>query len=117
MACHVFSDLSEHNLQYLRYALSLGADPALAMPPHRAGPDAYVCALLLDRFIGNGLTLEQMADISDKPCLLPFVTFGKHVGARWSEIPRSYMEWCEKNITDDEDIQHTVKHWLWGKKA
>jgi len=31
----------------LRYWRNLVLDPALAMPPHRAGPDAYVTACLL----------------------------------------------------------------------
>ena len=117
VACCLYPDLKEHNLQFLRYALKLDCDPELAMPPHRAAPDAYVCARLLQHFVHKGLTFANMAQLSAKPCLLPFITFGNHIGERWYDVPRSYLEWVEKNIKDDEDIQFTVKRWLYERRT
>lgn len=116
VACQHYPDLKQHDLQFLRYALDLDCDPVLAMPPHRAAPDAYVCAALLMHFLQSGLTLDQMADISAKPCRLPWVTFGKHAGQRWAEVPTGYLEWCDKHITDDEDVAYTVREEIWARR-
>jgi exodeoxyribonuclease X len=42
-ALRQWPDLESHSLQAIRYELALPADPALAIPPHRALPDAYLC--------------------------------------------------------------------------
>lgn len=116
VACAKAPDLPEHGLQFLRYELNL--DVALPagesdqlMPPHRAGPDALACALLVAHFLQSGITVSEMVEISSRPCLLPRVTFGKHIGQKWHEIPSSYLDWVIKNITDDEDVQHTARYW------
>jgi len=100
-----------HNLQALRYWSKLKVDRDLASPPHRAGPDAYVCAHLLMRFLAKK-TIEEMVAISAVPLLLPKLHFGKHAGKPCSEVPADYWDWVLKNITDDEDVQYTAKHWL-----
>ena len=41
--------LDGYKLQELRYSLKLQVIPELAMPPHRALPDAYLCGELLIR--------------------------------------------------------------------
>lgn len=116
VACKSLPDQKQHDLQFLRYALDLPADPAIASPPHRAGPDAYLCALLLQFFLDLGLTLSEMADISSKPCLLPWVTFGQHHGKRWADVPTGYLEWAEKHITDNPDVAYTVKEEIWRRR-
>lgn len=45
-AYRVWPDAPGHGNQVLRYWLGLDLSPELAMPPHRAGPDAYVTALI-----------------------------------------------------------------------
>lgn len=42
VALHVWPDAPKHSNQVLRYWRGLESDPALAMPPHRAGPDTWV---------------------------------------------------------------------------
>ncbi len=42
VAMHVWPDAPRHSNQVLRYWRELALDSALAMPPHRAGPDAWV---------------------------------------------------------------------------
>ncbi len=44
MAMHVWPDAPRHSNQVLRYWRNLVLDNALAMLPHRAGPDAWVTA-------------------------------------------------------------------------
>lgn len=114
VACNKFPDLPAHSLQVLRYEFNLdaGAVSEWMTPAHRAGPDAYCCARLIEYFLAYGITVREMLEISKRPCLLPRVTFGKHIGQKWHEVPSSYLDWCLKNIKDDEDIQHTAGYWL-----
>lgn len=117
VACNQFPDLAEHNLQFIRYEFGLdkqlpeGESHHYLMPPHRAAPDALLCALLVAHFLAHGITVQQMIEISGRPCLLPRVTFGKHIGQKWHEVPSSYLDWVIKNIQDDEDVQFTARYW------
>ena len=58
-ALRVLPDAVGHSNQVLRYALDLPVDVALAHPPHRALPDAYVTAHLLVHLLSLA-SLEQM---------------------------------------------------------
>ena len=59
VALHVWPDAPRHSNQVLRYWRNLVLDPALAMPPHRASPDAYVTACLLVELLRHA-TVDQM---------------------------------------------------------
>lgn len=112
-ALRVWPDAPGHSLSVLRYWLKLDDDPAfdrdLAMPPHRAGPDAYVCAFLLVELLKH-TTLEQMVKWSSGPALLAKVGFGKHFGLKWSDVPRDYLSWIlEKSDITDRDVRATAK--------
>jgi exodeoxyribonuclease X len=97
-----------HSNQALRYFLKLAVDPALAMPAHRAGPDAYVTAHLVARALAK-MSAEEMVRISARPVLLPRLPFGKHQGMAFAEVPFDYLEWVAANISDDENVQHTAR--------
>ena len=106
VALRLWPDEPSHGLQYLRYRLDLPAHEIWSMPPHRGGPDAYVCALLLAHIIHEGrCTVEEMVRWSSGPGLLTRVTFGKHKGSRWEELPSDYLCW----IIDKSDMDHNVK--------
>lgn len=102
-----------HNLQTLRYWLNLAVDRDDAEPPHRAGPDSYICAHLVARMMAK-LTVTEMVRISSGPVILPKLHFGMHVGKPIAEVPESYWDWVlgPKGITDDEDVRHTAFHEL-----
>lgn len=118
VACTRYPNMESHSLQFLRYEFDLDSrwvEPGEANPlnpAHRALPDALACVMLVERFLSDGITVEEMIDISWRPCLLPKVTFGKHINEKWHDVPTSYLDWTIKNITDDEDIQHTAKYWF-----
>lgn len=59
IAKRLWPDAPRHTNQVLRYWLNLDLAPDLAMPPHRAGPDAYVTAHILMRQLGLA-SLEDM---------------------------------------------------------
>lgn len=95
VALRLWPEASHHNNQFLRYFLPLELpDESMAMPPHRAGPDAYVTAHLLAKEIEAGkASIEDMVRWSDGPALLPRVNFGKHKGSKWEDVPLDYLQW------------------------
>lgn len=75
--------------QVLRYWLELSLDPAVALPAHRAGPDAYVTAHILQ----NLLHTETVATLLEWTTQPAVVSFGKHKGRPWDEVPSAYLRW------------------------
>jgi exodeoxyribonuclease X len=99
-----------HSNQGLRYFLTLDLGEE-AMPPHRAGPDAYVTAHILRALLG-----VQPSDVlikwTSEPALLVKCGFGKHRGQKWAEVPSDYLEWLLRQRDMGEDIHHTARHHL-----
>lgn len=77
-------------LQVLRYWLKLDIKPGY--PVHRAGPDAYVTAVMLMRMLAK-MTVEEMIAVSSQPVYLPRLFFGKHAKEPIAEVPESYLTW------------------------
>ncbi len=111
VAIHLAPKAPGHKLQELRYFLKLDVDKKLAEPPHRAAPDAYVCAALVKRMLAK-LTVQQMIEISSRPAILPCFIFGKHAMKPIEEIDDGYLRWVLENIPDDEDVRATAAHHL-----
>jgi len=102
-AMRAWPDAPAHNLQTLRYWLADNegcirgewVDAALALPAHRAGPDAYVGghilrALLLEH---DAATLMQW---TIEPTAYPRIPIGKHRGQAWHEAPADYLSWMTR---------------------
>lgn len=113
-AQHLWPEAPRHSNQVLRYWLGIdteqGFDAALSMPPHRAGPDAYVTAFILRRLLLLA-SPEELVRLTTAPILLRTVTFGKHRGQAWADLPVDYLRWVSgQNF--DADVMHTVRHYL-----
>lgn len=94
-----------HDLQTLRYWRGLDLDPALAMPPHRAGPDTHVGAHVLAELLKTE-TVNDLVRWTRQPLYYPTCPLGKHRGQKWTEIPHSYLKWMTSNANDlDHDIK------------
>lgn len=118
VALRLWPDAPSHGLQFLRYFLSLDVDPEQASPPHRAGPDAHVCAGLMQRILDEGnVTLDDMVRWSSGPALLPRINFGKHRGAKWDEVPVDYLQWIADKSDMDRDVKANARHWLKKRAA
>lgn len=78
-----------HANQVLRYWLELSLDPRLALPAHRAGPDAFVTAHILVQL----LQTETVGDLIEWTTQPTVVTFGRHRGKAWGEVPSDYLRW------------------------
>ena len=115
VARSLYPDASEHKLQYLRYWTGIykTMDPKLTDPPHRAGPDTYICGFLLLHMLNQQtLTIEDMLRISaygpnnepgsdDVSRKIDRMPFGKHKGQLIGDVPKSYLEWGVGNFTGD----------------
>ncbi|MGF7148954.1 exodeoxyribonuclease X [Sphingomonas zeicaulis] len=104
-AMHVWPDAPKHGNQVLRYWRGLSLDPALAMPPHRAGPDAWVTAHLLLELL-RVASVEQMVAWSEQPRPMPTLPFGKHRGATWPDVPADYLQWMVGQDMDPDVLWH-----------
>jgi exodeoxyribonuclease X len=112
VARRLWPDSPSHSNQCLRYFLGVQIDEALAMPPHRAAPDAYVTAAILLEALKH-TTVEQMIEWTSQPSLLPgAINFGKHKGVLWSQCDPSYLDWMARQPDMDEDKVFTAKYWL-----
>lgn len=119
-ALRLWPDAPSHSNQALRYWLNL-PDIDRALGAHRAAPDTIVTAKLFARMLwppagGKQVTIEQMIKVSSIPAILPRVTFGKHRGAAWADVPRDYMEWICRQADMSEDVLFTAKHHIGGAK-
>lgn len=109
----LWPDCPSHSNQCLRYFLGIELEDALAMPPHRAAPDAYVTAHILAAAIDDGAAIADMIHWSNEPSLLPgVINFGKHRGVLWSSVDADYLRWIAKQPDMDEDKRFTAKYWL-----
>ncbi len=106
VAMHVWPDAPRHSNQVLRYWRNLSLDNALAMPPHRAGPDAWVTAHLLAD-LAKYASFAQMVAWTKEPRPMPILTFGKHRGQAWAQVPSDYLQWMVRQTDMDAD---TVWH-------
>lgn len=113
VALRLWPEAASHGLQFLRYHLNLPVVTALAFPPHRAGPDAYLGAALMVHIIEDGRTgLEEMVRWSSGPALLPRINFGKHKGSKWEDAPTDYLDWIVNKSDMDRDVKANARHHL-----
>ena len=121
VARHLWPEAPAFGLQVLRYQLKL---PVGAVRPHSAQDDAWVTAALLARELrtvteANGGTsaVDRLISMTATPALLARVSFGRHKGQRWSEVPRDYLRWAVRQEWDDPDVKATIEAALKGRFA
>lgn len=117
-------DLESYSLQFLRYSFGIfdnyiPSSTGVAVPPHDARADVFILQKVFAKMIGAIPTsagevdpIEWMLDVTSKPLLLRKVSFGKHKGQTFAEVPRSYLEWLDKQTDIDADLRHTIDHHL-----
>lgn len=118
------TSIDEHTLSYLRYALDLPIPDDI--PSHLADADVMVTALLFVHLVGVAQTQgiiddnfdigEQLIAYLEAPVITTIMPFGKHKGAKLTEVPISYWHWAvanmdslnEKNPAYDKDFASSV---------
>jgi exodeoxyribonuclease X len=120
-ALRAWPDAPGHGNQVLRYWLGLdevaGFNRDLAMPPHRAMPDAYVTGHIFLKLLDHFESLDQMAEVSAQPALMHKLTFGKHRGQRFDEVPVDYLQWIRDKSELGEDAKFSAAYWIQRRAA
>lgn len=107
IAARLFPEAPSHSNQAMRYELGLDLPDERAMPPHRAGPDSYVTACIMARFLEME-RVQTMELWTRQPRYLHTCPLHKHKGQLWSEVPKSYLEWILRADSTDEDVRHAA---------
>lgn len=113
VALRLWPDAPSHSQQVLRYYLGLDIFRDRAAPAHRAGPDSYVCAALMQCILEDGrASIDQMVKWSKGAPLLHRVTFGKHKGMLWADLPTDYLQWIAHKSDMDAGTKANARHRL-----
>lgn len=115
-ALRVWPSAPAHTNSVLRYwledegKLSLRHD--LAMPPHRASPDAYVTAHILKALFEAGATGRDMVAWTKEPRLLPTCPIGKFRGKPWPEVEGGFLNWMLGVADMEADLKWNARREL-----
>lgn len=114
-ALRVWPDAPSHSNGALRYWLEdqglLSLNHDIAMPPHRAGPDAYVTAHILKALLGLA-TARQMVAWTKEPRLLPKRPLGKFRGFAWPDVETGFLTWMLNQPTMEVDLKWNAQREL-----
>lgn len=101
-ARNAWPDAPGYSNQVLRYWRGLKLAPSLAMPPHRAGPDAWVTAHILIDLLRT-VSVHDLIGWTHAPRRLDRVPFGRYRGQEWTIPPNDYLRWLvgEPDMSDD----------------
>lgn len=102
----LYPHADDHKLSTLIFALDLPRSAGA----HRVLADV-MSAYHLARHIceRTGLTLPQLAEASAAPMEIRTFPFGKHKGVPFSDVPRSYLQWAQREMKDlDQDMLYSI---------
>lgn len=120
-AYRVWPEAPGHSNQTLRYWLEdrglLSLDDAKAMPPHRAGPDAYVTAHILAALFAAGATGKDMVRWTAEPKAFPTCPIGEWRGKPWAEVDAGFLRWIVGKQGMDADTQWNARRELERRAA
>jgi exodeoxyribonuclease X len=107
-ALRIWPDAPVHSNQGLRYWLDLDLDDAMASPPHRGGPDAYVTAHIVARMLQTH-RVQDIVRFTLEPRAFPICPLTKHRGP-WEDVPHDFLSWMAFKAADlDPDLKHAAK--------
>ena len=106
-ALRLYPDSPRHTNQVLKYYLEI-PDDHTHHPPHRALPDCYVTAQIL-KIMLEQKSVEDMIRVSNEPPYLTKISFGKHSGEKFKDLPPSYLDWLSKQSDMDDGVKAAVK--------
>ena len=109
-ALKLYPKAPRHTNQVLKYYLEIPDEP-IHHPPHRALPDCYVTAEILKKMLDK-VSVEAMIRVSSEPPYLTTITFGKHRGTAYKDLPDSYLNWLSKQTEMDDGVAEAVQRVL-----
>lgn len=116
LAMKLWPAAPNHKNQTLRYWRGLHSE-TFGIAAHRALGDALVTAALLrdeltcGEFKALGIEdVDALIAYADAPILLELMPFGKHKGQPIASLPRSYIDWCLREMKDlSRDMRYTLE--------
>lgn len=104
-------DAPSYGNQVLRYHLGIDVETGNGRmgQPHSAGYDARTTAGIMSYLLTKA-SVEDMLILSEAPLLLPKITFGKHKGTPFGEVPKDYLRWLKGQPDLDRDLRHTLEY-------
>ena len=84
----------------------------MKLPPHRALPDAWVTAHILNIMLTDH-SVQKLVELTNTPIIMTGpIKFGKHKGVDWKRVPKDYLAWMMRQKDFDSDSIFTAKHYL-----
>lgn len=83
------------------------------MPPHRAGPDAYVTAHILKALFAAGATGKDMVAWTKEPRVLPTCPIGAEWrGKKWADVDAGFLRWMLNQAGMEADLRWNAEREL-----
>lgn len=119
-ALRVWPEAPSHSNGALRYWLQdqklIAPDHDRCMPPHRAGPDAYVTAHILKALLRR-VTAAEMVAWTREPRLLPTCPIGKFRGKPWPEVEAGFLNWMLNQPSMEADLKWNAQREIDRRRA
>lgn len=125
IALVLFPDLPSHRNGTIPEHLLVPLDADRCAPLHRAGPDTYVTAAILRRFLAEAPGADNLARLRDfievtrqpkRITRMPSGGNGKHKGQPLADLPHSYLVWGAEDYPVP-DIRRALKAELERRRA
>lgn len=102
LARKYYPELDGHSQVALVYYFSKDKEAARerVMSAHSALPDVKMCGLVLASMLRDRInfitSIEHLYEISEQARIPDVITFGKHKGTSFSDLPADYLRWMSK---------------------
>ena len=106
-AKHIWPGAPGYGNQVLRYWLKLEPELPTGKFPHQALYDVSVTTSILLKMLEHH-TPEELLKLSKTPVRLKTITFGKHRGQDFNNLPLDYVQWLSRQPDLDADLKHTL---------
>ena len=109
---HIWPEAPAHSNQVLRYWLGVKPDLSMApsiksRQPHQALYDVATTVGILQKMLEQH-SPEELYKITVGPHLLKAITFGKHKGTNFTDIPIDYLMWLRGQPELERDLKFTL---------
>ena len=109
---HIWPDAPGHSNQVLRYWLGVKPDLSIASnikarAPHQALYDVATTVGILQKMLEHHSPAE-LYQITKGPNKLRNITFGKHKGTKFEDIPIDYLTWLRSQSDLEPDLKYTL---------
>lgn len=115
LARKYYPELDGHSQVALVYYFSKDKEAARerVMGAHSALPDVKMCGLVLASMLRDRLnfieSIEHLHQISEQARIPDVITFGKHKGTTFNEVPQDYLKWMVRQADMCEYVKTAAR--------